>query len=196
MYHAAVSSQAASLSLTAHSLRGLFWACQIESQKNAGFLARVERDQHEERLLGSSACMLLLRLFKGGSFIGLAMPPQSKDDPDPYIGKCSYGYGVAFAFSSFALVIVGCPRFAQGGLPSKLMKRVAQRLDTAQTSMSLAVHAALEQHRRGSAQSLQAACVLIPIAVITDFCQQSWSQTLACTRQTGKDLMIRMGQKN
>jgi transcriptional regulator with XRE-family HTH domain len=32
-------------------------------------------------------------------------------------------------------------------------------------------------------------------AVISDFCQQSWGQTFACTWQALKDLMVLMGQK-
>ena len=39
---AAHGCQAAALSLTATRLRGLKWACQVESQKNGGFLALVE----------------------------------------------------------------------------------------------------------------------------------------------------------
>ena len=46
VYHAAHGCQAAALSLTATRLRGLKWACAVESQKNAGVLALVERDQH------------------------------------------------------------------------------------------------------------------------------------------------------
>src|SRR5437762_6755966 len=45
VYHATHGCQAASLSLTAARLRGLFWACQVESPKNAGFLAHVAYDQ-------------------------------------------------------------------------------------------------------------------------------------------------------
>ena len=37
VYHAAHGCQAAALSLTAIRLRGLFWACQVESQKMEGF---------------------------------------------------------------------------------------------------------------------------------------------------------------
>src|SRR5436305_12890287 len=82
VYHAAMSSQAASLSLTAHSLRGLFWACQIESQKNGGFLARMVEANHREReRLSSLWCMQTLSLLKGCSLIGGAMIPHGKDDP-------------------------------------------------------------------------------------------------------------------
>src|SRR5258708_10730414 len=77
--HAAHGCQAASLSLTAARLRGLKWACPVESQKNAGVLALVERDQHELGPLSHSACMLLLCLLKGGRLIALVMQPHGKD---------------------------------------------------------------------------------------------------------------------
>ena len=78
MYHAAHGCQAASLSLTAARLRGLFWACQVESQKNAGFLAHVERDQHDLEALSGFACMLLLCLLKGGGLIAAMMDHMAK----------------------------------------------------------------------------------------------------------------------
>src|SRR5437660_12101039 len=71
VYHATRGCQAASLSLTAARLRGLLWACPVESQKNAGFLARVGRDQHDLEPLSGFGCMLLLRLLKGGGIITL-----------------------------------------------------------------------------------------------------------------------------
>src|SRR5258708_36210754 len=79
VYHAAHGCDAASLSLTAARLRGLKWACSVESQKNAGVLALVERDQHELGPLSHSACMLLLCLLKGGRLIALVMQPHGKD---------------------------------------------------------------------------------------------------------------------
>ncbi len=102
VYHAAHGCQAAALSLTATRLRGLFWACQVESQKNGGVLALVERDQHELELLSRSACMLLLCVLKGGRLIALVMQPHGKDDPDPHIGKRAHGDRMAFAFCSLA----------------------------------------------------------------------------------------------
>src|SRR5437763_7963318 len=61
--------------------------------------------------------------------------------------------------------------------------------------MSLGIHPALKQHGRGSTQRLQAACVLIAQAIISNFRQESWSQMLACARQALKELVVRMGQK-
>src|SRR5438067_2008020 len=106
VYHAAHSCQAAALSLTAACVRGLFWACQVESQKNAGFLAHGERDQYDLEPLSGFACMLLLGLLKGGRLIALMMQPHGEDDPDPHIGQCSYCHRMAFAFRSFAFIIL------------------------------------------------------------------------------------------
>src|SRR5260370_13678226 len=90
-------------------------------------------------------------------------------DPDPHICQCSHGDRMTFAFSALALVILHGPRLALRGLPGKLVQRIAQRFDAAQTSMRLGVHPALKQHGRGSSQSLQEAFILIALAIITDF---------------------------
>ena len=195
VYHAAHGCQAAALSLTATRLRGLFWACQVESQKNGGVLALVERDQHELEPLSRSACMLLLCVLKGGRLIAVVMQPHGKDDPDPHIGKRSHGDRMTFAFSSLALVIVPGPRFTVCRLPGKLVQGIAQRFDTRHAAMRFGVHPTLKQHGRGSSQRLQTAGILIARAIIADFGQQSRGQAFACTRQARKDLMVLMRQK-
>src|ERR1700694_1405767 len=195
VYHATHGCQAASLSLTAARLRGLFWACQVESQKKAGFWANVDRDQHDREPLSCFACMLPLRLLKGGGLIAAAMGPQGKDDPDPHIGKCPHGNGMAFALSSFALIIVFGPGFALRRLPGKLIKRIAQGFNAAQSAMRFGVHAALIEHGRGSPQCLQTAGCLIARPVIADLGKQPGSQAASCTWQALKELMILMGQK-
>src|SRR6266487_4605626 len=195
VYHAAHARQAASLSETSARLRGPFWACPVESPKNAGVLALVERDQREQGPLSRWACMLLLCMLKGGPLIASVMQPHGKDDPDPHIGKRSDCHGMAFAFCSLALVILHGPRLALRGLPGKLVQRIAQRFDAAHPSMRLGVHPALKQHRRGSSQSLQEAFILIARAIITDFRKPPRSQTFACTRQARKDLVVFMSQK-
>ncbi len=121
---------------------------------------------------------------------------EAAHDPGPHIGKRSYRYGMAFAFSALALVVVPGPRFTLCGLPGKLLQGIAQRFDAPQSAMRFGVHPALKQHRRGSSQSLQTTCILVAFAIITDFRQQPWSQALACTRQALKDGVILMGQKN
>src|SRR5260370_13772514 len=195
VYHAAHACQAASLSLTGARLRGLFWACPVESQKNAGVLALVERDQRELGPLSRWACMLLLCVLKGGRLIALVMQPHGKDDPDPHIGKRANGERMAFAVCSFALIIVSGPRFALRGLPGKLVQGIAQRFDTRHPAMRFGVHPALKQHGRGSSQCLQTACILVALAIIADFGQQARGQAFACTRQARKDLMVLMSQK-
>src|SRR5438132_13709059 len=84
VYHATHGCQAASLSLTAPRLRGLFWACQVESHKNAGFLAHVERDQHDLELLRGFACMLPLRLLEGGALTALSIDPRGDGSRRPH----------------------------------------------------------------------------------------------------------------
>src|SRR6266571_3399647 len=193
--HATRRGLAASLSQTSARWSGLFWACPVESQKQTGFLARVERDQHDVEPLSRLACMLALRLLKGGALIAAMMQPHGKDDPDPHIGQRPDSHCMAFAFSSLTLVIVPGPRLTLRGLPSKLMKRIAQGFDAPQATMRFGVHAALIQHGRGSPQRLQTAGILVAASIIPDLSQQSWSQTLAGTWQALKDLMVLMGQK-
>src|SRR5690242_11538620 len=195
VYHATHGCQAASLSLTAVSLRGLFWACQVESQKTAGFLACLDRMHRHQKHLSRFACMLPLRLLKGGRLIALVMHPHGEDDPDPHISKRTHSHRMAFAFSSFALVVLLGPRFTLRRLPSELMQGIAQGFDTAQPSMGFGVHPALIEHWRGSTQGLQTACILVALSIIPNFCQQSRSQALACTWQALKEGVILMGQK-
>ena len=195
VYHAAHACQAAALSLTATRLRGLFWACQVESQKNAGVLALVERDQHELGPLSRSACVLLLCVLKGGRLIAAATGPYGKDDSDPHVGQCSNRDAMAFAFSTFALVIVSGPCFTVCRLPGELMQGIAQWFDTAHAPMRFGIHPTLKEHGRGSSQGLQTAGILVARAIIADFRQQSRGQAFACTRQARKELMVLMRQK-
>src|SRR5450755_5135326 len=119
VYHATQGCQAASLSLTALSWRGLKRTCQVESQKNGRFLAQFALPAPDQRFLGRSTGMLLLRMLKGSRLIALPMEPHGKDDPDPDVGKCSYSNGMAFAFSSFALIIVFGPGFTLETIPKR-----------------------------------------------------------------------------
>src|SRR5260370_8287947 len=151
--------QAASLSLTALSLRGLKRACQVESPKNAGILARGEATSLDQRLLGRSAGVLLLCQFKGRRLITLSTGPHRKEDPHPHIQTFPYADIVAFALHSFALIVVLSPCFTLGRLSRTLMQGVAQRFDATQPTMSLGIHATLIQHWRCSFQCLQTACI-------------------------------------
>src|SRR6266571_1060358 len=160
MYHAAYGCQAALLPETSARLRGLKWTYRVESKKTAGFFARLEMKQPDQYLLGRSACMLPLCGLKGDRLIAAVMDPHGKDDPDPHIGQCSHGDRMTFAFGALALVILSGPGFTLRGLPGKVVQRIAQRLDAAQATMRLGVHAALKQHGRGASQSLQTAGIL------------------------------------
>ena len=176
VYHAAHGGLAAARSETSTRWRGLFWACQVESPKNGGVLALVERDQHELEPLSRSACMLVLRVLKGGHLVALVMHPHGEDDPDPDISKRSNRYAMAFAFSTFALVIGAGPRFTVCRLPGALLQGIAQRLHTAHAPMRFGIHPALKEDRRGSPQRLQEAFILVARTIIADFGQQSRSQ--------------------
>jgi hypothetical protein len=97
--------------------------------------AQTDCRQAAETALGSSAGMVLLSQLKGRCLITLSTGPHRKDDSDPYIGKCPYGNGMAFALRSFALIGVFGPRFTLSCLPRKLMQGVAQRFHAAQPTM-------------------------------------------------------------
>ena len=195
VYHAAHACQAASLSLTATRLRGLKWACQVESQKNAGVLALVERDQHELWPLSRSACVLLLCVLKGGRLIAAATGPYGKDDPHPHVSKRSDRDGMALALGPLALVIFLGPGFLVGTLPSELVQGIAPGLDAAQPTMRFLVRPALEEDWRGASQSLQAASTLIAAAVIAYFGQQSRSKTRSSSWQSLEEFAIGVHQK-
>ena len=79
VYHAAYGCQAASLPLTAARLRGLKGTYRVESKKTAGVFARLEMKKPDQRLLGCSACMLLLCGLKGGCLIAAVMDPHAID---------------------------------------------------------------------------------------------------------------------
>jgi hypothetical protein len=110
----------------------------IEDAKTARSVAlhaRVCCSQAMKAALCNFACMLLLGLLKGGRLIALVTHPQSKNDPGPHVGKRPHGYRMAFAFSSFALIILPGPWFTLRRLPRELMQSVAQGFDTAQSAM-------------------------------------------------------------
>src|SRR5450631_1720597 len=157
--------------------------------------AQADRHLAREAALGNSAGMLKLRQLKRRGLITLSTSPHRKDDPDPHIGKCPDSNGVAFAFRSFALIVVFRPRFTLGTLPRKLMQGIAQWFDAPQSTMRFGIHATLIEDRRGSSQGLQTACILIPLSIIANLSQQPWSQVLPSTRQTLKKGVILMGQK-
>src|SRR6266550_4038364 len=149
---------------------------EAKTARRGALHARVCCRQAIKAALGNFACMLLLGLLKGGRLIALMTHPHGEDDPNPHVGKRAHGYRMAFAFSSFALVILPGPWFTLRRLPGELMQSVAQGFDAPQAAMRFGVHAALKQHGRGSPQSLQTAGTLVAAAIIADFGQQSRCQ--------------------
>jgi hypothetical protein len=166
VYHAAQCCQAASLSVTALSLRGLKRTCQVESPKKARFLASVECDQHELESLVGSASMLLLCAFKGRGLIRLLAFPDSIENAYPDIGQGTDGDSMALALSPLALVILLGPGFLERTLPGELVQRIAPELDSAQAAMGFLIRPALEENRRRASQSLQNAGIRVSAAVI------------------------------
>ncbi len=153
VYHAAHRRQAASLPLTASRLRGLKKACQVEGEKTAGLFAVQESFIPRSWRSGSARRVQLSGLLKQSGLIALVFHPDRKKDSRPDVGQSTNGDGMALAFCSFSLVILPSPRFKACALPGELVKRIAQRLDTAQASMGLVVRPALEKDWRSAAES-------------------------------------------
>ncbi len=182
----------------ADEVRGKIRAAQLKSGKLNSLLGQPERLDHGPRLdavLSSSARMLLLCSLKDGALIAAVIHPHGEDDPDPHVRQRPNSYRVALALRSFTLIVVSSPCLTLGALPGELVQSIAQGFDAPQAAMRFGIHPALKQHRRGSTQRLQTAGVAVAASIITDFGQQSRSQTLACTRQARKNLMVLMGQK-
>jgi hypothetical protein len=72
---------------------------------------------------------------------------------------------------------------------------MAQGVERAQAARGFGVHPALNQHGRGTPQRLQTAGLLLALALRAAFCQPSWGQALAGTRQARTDRLVLMGQK-
>ena len=166
VYHAAHGCQAAALSLTAPRLRGLLWACQVESKKNSRFFARFERIPCIQKPLSSSVCMQVLCLLKHGGLIAGPGLPHAIDASDPDVCQRSHGHTVTLAFCPFPSIIVKRPGFLPRRLPGKLIEHVAKGLDTRVAAMRLSIVAALIGHRRGARQGLDAGRTQIPLPVV------------------------------
>ncbi len=79
---------------------------------------------------GNTPGMSLPCLLKSGGLIRFLRLPNGVENTRPNIGRGPDGHGMAFALSSFALVIVSGPGFVLGTLPSKLLQGIAPGLDT------------------------------------------------------------------
>src|SRR6266487_2958093 len=195
VYHAAHRCQAASLSLAASGLCSLKWACRVENQKTAGFFVRLDRRSLDHRFLGSSARMMVLCRLKGCRLIAFVLKPHRVDDAYPDISQRAYRHTMTLALNSFAFVIQQCPRFLFGGLPGKLMQRVAQRLQAGIALMGFGIIATLEGHGRGSCQSLHTRTSAVPCTITAPFSQQTRSKTLSRSRKAAEKLAVFMSQK-
>ena len=198
VYHAAPRCQAASLPLTAWRWHGLFKACQIEGQKTGGCFASQEsaRTARLEVLpLGSGLGVQPLSRCKDAGLIPLFLVPHGKDHPDPHLSQRTHRLGVTFPFLALALRVVLRPGFALRPLPGKLLQGVAQGFDTGIAPVGLRIGAACIGHRRRASQRLQTGAVGRALTIIADLCQQTRSQSLACTGQTAEDLLVLMPQK-
>ena len=118
---------------------------KLKARKMEGFWLLLSVIGTELEPLSRSACMLVLRVLKGGHLVALVMHPHGEDDPDPDISKRSNRYAMAFAFSTFALVIGAGPRFTVCRLPGALLQGIAQRLHTAHAPMRFGIHPALKE---------------------------------------------------
>ncbi len=162
-------------------------------------LVASRMSQEAVRALGMASrrgpCMMVLSCLKGGSFIAGAVEPHGVDDAHPHVRQRSYRHRMALAFGSLAPVVVQRPRFFQGRLPGKLVERVPQRLQARIAFMCLRVVATLEGDRGCSRQRLQAGCISIACAVLSDFGQQPRREPFPCPRETPEDFVVFMAQK-
>jgi hypothetical protein len=163
VYHAASRGLAAPLSETSRRLHGLEKTYLVERQKTGACFASPGRSPGMEPL-----CCL-----KGGGLIADTLLPDGKQDAAPDIGERANGDRVAFALSSFALIVGIRPVFLLRALPGEGMPRVAQRLDARIAAPGFLVGATLKQDRRGSRQRLQARSCLVALSVVANFCQQA-----------------------
>ena len=144
---------------------------------------------------GGPGSMRLLGSQEDRGIIGLPVRPGRKDYADPEIGQRPRSDWVGLAFLPLALIVGQRPRLEARTLPGKLVTGVAQDLITRVAPMRFGKIAALKGHRRGPGQSLQAARILIPCAVIAPFGQQTGSQAFPRPRQAREQVGIRMRQK-
>lgn len=146
-------------------------------------------------LLRNAQSMSALSRFKGGRLVHLAVLPHGEEDARPNVGQSPNGYGMALAFSSFALVVFPSPGFPSPTAISKLEKRVAPGLDATQTAMGLLVSSALVEDWRGSCEGLPTARAQVAISVVARFSQQTRSEACSSSRQRQEYLAVGMAQK-
>src|SRR5215472_13646323 len=195
---AAPCCQAAALSLTARRLPGLKWTSPGDGPTSRRCLAAASGlllAHPEESDSGSPWSMASLGGLEGGTLVFLPLGPQGKDDPAPDVRQRAHRHTVTFPRLALALIVVACPYLRQGTLPGKLLHGIPQGLDTSIAPMRLGILAAFRGHRRGARQSLQTRGVPVTLAIISQFGQQSRSQSLARARQAPDQATVSVGQK-
>ena len=149
MYHATLRCQAASLSLTSQRLHGLKKACQVEGQKTGWCFASQSNARVACKPMSSSGSTFgveTLCSLKRAALIALFLVPDSKDDSQPDIGERTDSHRMAFAFRSLALIVIQGPWLLQSTRPRERVQCIAQRFDTAQPTVNLAVVSTGEGH--------------------------------------------------
>ncbi len=190
VYHAASCCQAVSLSLTPRRLHAQKKTCSVEGKKTGRFAS-----QRTALLSYRMTGMHLPSRLQRRTIIGLMRSEHSEDDSHPNVRQSTNRNAMAFAFRTLALIVSGGPGFLPSALPGKLMQRIPQRFDTAQTAVGFGVVPALKQDRRTASQGLQTGSTLIARGIITDFGEQTRSETFACSGQAQKDSIVFMAQK-
>jgi hypothetical protein len=136
-------------------------AWKPHSQQAVGLRKHSLEQCWERSWSGDPKSVGLPGLLKGGGLIGLPLLPDRIENARPDIGQGSYRETMAFAFSSFALIILLGPGFLESTLPGKLLQGIAPGLDATQPSVRFLIRPALKEDWRGASESLQAACTLI-----------------------------------
>lgn len=173
--------------MTSQRLHGLKKACQVEGQKTCGCFASQSHARVTGRSMSSSGSTFgveTLCSLKRAALIALFLVSYSKDDSQPDIGERPHSHRMAFAFRSLALIVIQCPGLLQGTLPSERVQPVAQRFDTSQPAVNLAVVSTGEGQRSGSGQRLQARRIRVASAIIPNFGEQTWCKAFARSGQT------------
>lgn len=125
---------------------------------------KLETTQQKRPLCQSSSNMWgmsPLSSLKSGSMIQLLLLPNSKENARPAISQGANRDRMALAFSSFALVVLQGPELPSPAPVSTLEKRVAPRLDAAQTAMCFVVCPTLVEDWGGTSEGLPTAGTLV-----------------------------------
>src|SRR5258708_18022342 len=198
VYHAAMGCQAASLSLTAHGLRGEKKACPAKGQKKSElslFCPARWWSRPGSQTSGSSFGVSQLGSGKGFRVIAGLVDPHTIDNTHPDVGQGPHRHTVTLALRTFALVIIACPGFLRGRLPSKLVQGVTQGFQTGKPFVRFGIIATLQCYRSRPGQHLNTGGISVTGAIISPFSQQTGSQAFASAGKRTPSLVIGVAQK-